>query len=99
MWRIDNSKVNKRIIYKSVLDNSQLFVEQEIIIEGTHNLLLKESGNGALSKFGVWFVGLIQSLENNELDIDGFEEFCRLNGIECFLNENGELINLTSASN
>lgn len=98
IWRIENSKVNKRIVYKSVLDNSQLFVEQEIRLENTHKLLMNEGYSKAQSKFELWFAGLVQDIANDEFDIDGFEEFCRLNDIECFPNENGEFIHLTPVS-
>lgn len=97
IWKIDNSGKVKRVVYKSVLDNSQLLVEQEIRLEGTHKLLMKEGDDKAPSKFELWFAGLVQDLANDEFDIDDFEEFCRLNDIECFLNENREFIQLTPA--
>lgn len=85
IWKIDNSGKVKRVVYKSVLDNSQLLVEQEIRLEGTHKLLMKEGDDKAPSKFELWLAGLVQDLANEEFDIDDFEEFCRLNDIECFL--------------
>ncbi|AUD78558.1 hypothetical protein CW740_04525 [Kangiella profundi] len=99
IWRIDNSGKVKRVVYKSVLDNSQLLVEQEIRLENTHKLQMNEGYSKVPSKFELWFAGLVQDIANEEFDIDDFEEFCRLNDIECFLNQNGEFINLTPVSN
>lgn len=80
--RVDKSKGNKRIIYKSVLDDEHKRVDQEIRVEGTNvlNLLQQE-----IVAEHDWLGQLIEGVMEGKLDISTFKRLCEQNNIQCLL--------------
>lgn len=89
--RVNRSKNNKRIIYKSVLDDEQKLVEQEIRVEGTKTLSM--SGQEIKTEHN-WLERLIEDVMTNKLDVSAFKRLCEQKNIQCNLMSNDDLIEL-----